>query len=169
MGIYDKRSTLMVSILNLLFFLTSCYTQEGHRGISEDVQESKKRNVFISECMVSPNPFIINDSLRITVRNGWLENKWAYGSTIDETIIISEYQLIIEVDEDDLTGYYWTWMIGDSPLAYFRPCGKGCLVSDLKSMPNSFVSWPVQKGRELHPVLDKIIIGQFDVIIGSDH
>jgi hypothetical protein len=99
--------------------------------------------------------------LTLFVKNAWLEKKWAYGVQSSETIIEEAYQLIIETREDNLKGYYKTWMIGINGDHYIRTCGKSCLMSDFAHLPDSVITWAIQNGNKLDTLSPKKLIGEF--------
>ncbi|HET6227970.1 MAG TPA: hypothetical protein VFF27_16925 [Bacteroidia bacterium] len=105
-------------ILLAFFFipvLMGCDNPSGHNGISMNINESKRRHAFIAKYEVSPNPYKINDSIRITVKEAWLEKHWAYGKNENETIFYpkEKYQLCINTMEK----IFNLWMrIGQSEL-----------------------------------------------------
>ena len=107
-----------MKLFNLLIILfpvfTSCETPSGHTGVSKDIKDSKKRNVFISEYIVNPNPYKINDTLQITVKEAWLEKQWIYGKKEIETLLFESenYQLCINTIEEDIKGICSKWTIG---------------------------------------------------------
>ena len=84
---YIFNRWLFVNKILILMFLNACNTFTGHRGASECIDESLKRKVFIAEYTTLPNPYIINDSLNITVREAWLEKRWAYTNILEKRII----------------------------------------------------------------------------------
>jgi hypothetical protein len=150
---------------NLFMFiaLSSC-DSKGHLAVSSDITESKKRNVFVAEYEVKPNPFVINDTLRLKITKAWLEHKWAYGNSFDETIIIKDlYQLVIESEQRFLKDYGVTWRIGVDGDRYIRSCGTTCLMSDFSGLPKEVEEWDVQSGWNLDSLSKKIIIGRFRI------
>lgn len=153
----------------LLFcaLIISCETfcsPQGHGGVSENLNESRKRNVFVAEYEVNPNPYFINDSLQIYVTNAWLENQWSFGKSEDKIIIIeNEFQLVIEVKSGSLRNYGLQWRIGISGDRYIRSCGKNCLISDFTELPRDVEEWKVQSGSDLDSLSHKNIIGTFKI------
>lgn len=154
--------TIIISIVSLFY---SCETPAGFPGISEDIEDSKKRGVYICEYIVKPNPYYINDSLHITVKEAWLERHWAHGKTKDITLLYPEpsYQLCINMEESekDLKGIGFDWYIGIDFEKNMRTCGDNSLVSDFKTVPGDTIEYKVQKGEELSDNYEKIIIGEF--------
>jgi len=144
----------------------SCETPAGHIGVSQDIKESKKRKVFIAEYTTMPNPYKINDTLQITVKEAWLEKKWAYPKNLDETIDLEdEYQVCINSEKKDITGIFsYDWMIGTYVEKTMRPSSFSSLMGDFKKLPGDTIEYTVQKGDNLSDNGDKIIIGKFVLI-----
>lgn len=158
-----RRNLMYLLCVTIMFGQTSCDSQ-GHGGVSNDINESKTRNVFISEYEVKPNPYSINDTLKLKVLKAWVENEWAYGKFYDETIIIEDkYQLVIEVEPNSLQNYYLTWSIGIDGDRYIRSCGTNCLISDFDQLPQDIEEWKVQNGWKLDSLSKKTIIGSFRI------
>ncbi len=145
--------------------LSSCNTLEGHRGASSEIEDSKKKGVFIQE-YTCENPNIINDTLQILIDNAWLEREWYYGSNQSEIIVSdSSYQLIVQLtDASSFNSYSYSWLIGVEGNRYFRRCGRNCLITDFKNLPNDVESWPIQNGSYLNNENDKVIIGNFFLV-----
>jgi len=128
----------------------SCETPAGHIGVSQDIKESKKRKVFIAEYTTMPNPYKINDTLQITVKEAWLEKK---------------YQVCINSEKKDITGIFsYDWMIGTYVEKTMRPSSFSSLMGDFKKLPGDTIEYTVQKGDNLSDNGDKIIIGKFVLI-----
>ena len=163
-----RKNSLSIMVLLSLFltcFLgitSSCNTLKGHNGVSADIEESKKRGVFISEYQALQNPYIINDSLKINVKSAWLEKRWKYPENLNETILVEGYQLIIITKKKDISGFGQTWRIGLDGDRYFRVCGEECIITDFKEAPKEEKEiWQVQKGAELYDGAEHLIIGKF--------
>lgn len=161
------RAIPLLQVLCCLIYIlsmASCDSQ-GHGGVSDDINESKRRNIFIAEYTADPNPYLINDTLKIKVLNAWVENQWNYGKSEDETIMIKDkYQLIIEVETGALQTYGLEWTIGIDGSRYIRSCGRNCLMSDFNQMPQDIEEWKVQNGWKLDSVSKKKIIGSFRML-----
>lgn len=140
-----------------------CNTLQGHRGMSEDIEESVRRGVFIWEYTVTSNPYSINDSLILEVESAWLEKRWAYPSNTNETLIGNGYQLILRVS-NNITNYARTWMIGVDERLYLRRCGPSCLMMDCDSIPGEKILWKVQEGIRIDSLSKKNAIGEFVLI-----
>jgi hypothetical protein len=106
------RKLRMLKLVCMLFCLFSCDNGAGHRGVTANISESKGRGVFVVEHKVVPNPYIISDSLRITVKEAWLEMQWAYSSIPDSIIRMDGFQLCINSKESDLKDISFEWTIG---------------------------------------------------------
>ena len=155
---------------NLIFLscclsFTSCYSQRGHNGASENIEESKKREVFICEYTVPENPYRINDTLQITVTEAWLEKQWKYPQNPNGTVPYGDYQLIINSKEEDIKGIDVKWAIGIDAYKYIRTCSKTDLISDFKTLPEDTIEYLVQKGNQIKGEVPKEnIIGKFVLV-----
>ncbi len=136
-------------------------TLKGHTAASQTENESKDRGVFLCEYIPLSNPYKINDTIVLHIKNVWIEKHWRYGSRWNDTYTYDGYQLIIETEEKDLIGYDWNWYIGVNTNAYIRECGKKCLISDFEKIPDDTLKWQVQNKRNLIDSRPKIIIGEF--------
>ncbi len=151
-----------------IIFITSIYScnlivTNGHLGASDNIQESKKRGVFICEYAPQKNPYKINDSLSIHVKSAWLECHWIYSGFFSEKAKIENtgLQLIIITDTSSLKGYLKTWLIGVDFEKNIRSALKNGLITDFDSMPQDTIEWKVQSGIELADSFHKTIIGKF--------
>lgn len=133
----------------------------GHNGCSSSISDSKQNEVFVKELFAPNGVWEINDTLQMHVHSAWIEHCWKYAGMLDDPIQISGYQILVEVDADDMIGYNKTWMIGYDQFGYFRSSSKSSLISDVSEIPNdSLLVWKVQKGNSLSPFHDTIIIGE---------
>lgn len=148
----------------IILLLLSCSSLVGKPGISETIEESKRKGVFICKYESDNDSIFANDSLKILIDVAWLERKWAYSGSINEIIMISGYQLIIrtvnEIDDD----YAFTWTIGLSFDRNFRTCNSNCLVTDFDVLPKEVEKWEIQQGRDLYTGSSHRIIGRLDLI-----
>ena len=150
-----------IFILVAVVCISCINTLRGHYGVSNDLNDSKKRKVFIKELRPLANPYIINDTLKINVLSAWIEKKWYYGENLYEAIPLDEYQLIIESDEsvDKVAN---SWQIGNSFVESFRSCGDRSIMIDIKELPKSdTLTWDVTLGRKYD---NSRIIGKFILI-----
>jgi len=146
----------------LLLISPSCInTLKGHRGVSNDILESKERGVYICELRSVQNPYRINDTLILDIHSAWLEKLWKYGTNNSETITSETYQLVIVSDENCIRGIPRSWQIGKSFKESFRSCGKESIMIDLDSLPNgNKFEWNVTLGRKYD---SSRIIGKFEL------
>jgi len=158
---------LIALLWRLNFILGQEYLKWGP-VISSSINESKKRCVFIKEYIPLTNPYMINDTLQIMVKEAWIEYQWYYGDKVNETWIPpeSKYQLRINSNEHDLgkyTGIDWTIGINDDK--YLRKCGLASLRGDFKNMPGDTIEYIVAKGA-LQNNMDTIgkVLGKFVLI-----
>jgi hypothetical protein len=153
--------TLKVTVLMTLVLL-SCNTLQGHRGICSNIDESKRRGVFVSEYVSKSNPYVINDSLRLHIKSAWFEKQWSYPPNLDETIIDSGYQFIIHIDKEDMENYSRTWSMCIDDSIFLRRCAKDCLMMDCNSMLDWKVTWTVTQGRDQDSL--KKVIGKLSLV-----
>lgn len=147
----QKTYTLIIIIslilTGLYIGLQSCQALKGHIGASKDIKESKKRDIFVCEYSVTENPFKINDSLKITIKEAWLEKHWRYSENIYKSTSYDGYQLMINSTEKDLVGVCFDWSIGVDFDMYLRSCSKDGLMGDFKELPNDTLVYLIQKGQ----------------------
>lgn len=155
----------MYFLILFVFIITSCrcILLKGHIGASQDIQESKKRGVFICEYAVEKNPYVINDTLKFNIKKAWLEKQWKYPSNCKETDIIDGYQIEIET-LDTIKSYGKNWSIGITTKKYLRECGYKCLMGAFEQMPGDSITWMVQKSWRLDEKFPKEIIGEFKLV-----
>jgi hypothetical protein len=151
-------------IIICLQITSSCNSQQGLRGASSNIEESKKNGIFIHEYFVLENPYKINDTLNITIKHIWLEKQWKYGKNFD-AVVIDGYQLIVESNEEDIKNIDFEWTIGIDSKKYMRRSSKSDLISDFINIPNDTIIFKVQKGRQLKGDVPKEnIIGVLEIL-----
>ena len=153
---------ILLVAISCMLILASCDKSRGHRGVSEDIKESKKRGVFAREYTVPQNPFIINDSLQIFVEEAWLEYRWGYGdrgSTIESPS--GGYQLNVNSRDVDLMGFPFQWHIGAFPRSSWRSSSHSSMMIDLDRIPSDTLRYPVYTGRHAP---DTVLLGEFVLI-----
>jgi hypothetical protein len=144
----------------ILIFLCGCGHAVGHSGACGSIESSKSRGVFVQEYSVNPNPYKINDTLKITVKEAWIEKKWVYSRDPNEIIMKDGFQLCVKSSENDLEGIDFTWTIGISGDKYVRASGKSSLISDFNEIPiEDTIEFEVQQGSNLSEIGSKRIIG----------
>lgn len=153
-------------LLSICFLFVNCETPSGHIGVSNDIKESKKRNVFISEYTCSPNPYKINDTLQITIKEAWVEHRWFHSLKEEETLIDTDgdYQLCINTNEKDLIGVCFDWTVGVDFYKNLRLSSKNSLLGDFKSVPTDTIEFKVQAGNTFNEDSSRKIIGKFVLI-----
>ena len=127
---FKSNSIILLLILTVLI-LDSCNTLVGYNGVSNNIQESKQRDVFVANFMVKQNPYIINDTLKLHIGDIWLEKHWKYKKDNSESKILEGYQLIVETNENDIMDITFNWSIGIESSKYFRRCDNDSMISDL--------------------------------------
>ncbi len=84
----------------------------GSPGWSESIEESKDRGVFIRELFLKKKSIFITDSIKIVVRNAWVEHMWQFQNWIDKsTKHKSMKQILIAVDPQYMSKYNIRWGI----------------------------------------------------------
>jgi len=91
---------LYPGILVLIIFLYSCdrFPHAGTRQISETIEESKAKGVFIAEYRHPLNSYPINDSLSVSCKRAWIEKYWYYNKLYQFTSIDSSLMFYVELD-----------------------------------------------------------------------
>ncbi|MDP3146049.1 MAG: hypothetical protein Q8T03_13285 [Bacteroidota bacterium] len=142
----------------------SCNPQQGHNGVSENISDSKDRGVFICEYMAPENPYHINDSIILTIKEAWIEKRWKYSKN-NSSVIWEGYQLCINTEpEKHLEDLGFGWSIGVDYERNMRTSSATSLISDFKMLPPDTIEYKVQKGDELSNNYEKVIIGKFVLI-----
>ena len=157
------RYKLIVLIVIIQLILTCCDTLTGHMGVSNSINESKNRSVYISEYHTLTNPVILNDTLVLNIDRIWLEKKWFYGKK-KSTIMGEGYQLILLLKHEVKNDYSFSWTIGVDGDAYFRNCGKNSLMTDFNKFPSDTINWVVQIGDKLKDNFNPMIINNLVLI-----
>ena len=149
-------------VILFLISLSSCNDFQNYPGVSDNIENSKKRGVYICEYEAHPNPMKINDTIVFNVEMAWLERQWKYGKNYNNTNPMEGYQLVILTKDNIHKGFDKTWTIGIGFERHIRPCGKSCLMTDFEKLPISNKEiWKVQGGRRLNAEAVKIILGDF--------
>lgn len=77
------------------------------------LQHPKKNGAFVAEYQPITNPIIINDSLKITIEEAWIEHYWVYCDTPGGVFLVSDvYHFCINTKKEDLNGFEKDWSIG---------------------------------------------------------
>lgn len=151
--------SVIIVILNLCY---SCSDFQNYRGVSENIEDSKRRGVYICGYEGRPNPIRINDSLIFDIKEAWLERQWKYPENYKNTEPIEGYQLMVLINNEIYKDISRNWSIGVDFERYIRPCGKNCLITDFPKLPISNKEiWQIQAGRYLNAESKKVILGEF--------
>ena len=153
------------SFLYIVFILSlnSCDTLSGHVGVCDSIDESKTENVFVQEYTMISSP-IINDSIKLSVKEAWVENIWQYHNRTEVLSIPGSYQLVIIFNEPLLDGYDNSWSIGNSFEQSLRPCSYDCIMTDIDSLSSGdTLTWAVVTGRILKTSKNRKI-GEFKLM-----
>jgi hypothetical protein len=154
-----------ICLLFLILF-TSCYNSfNSDSCVSATIKESKKREVFVCEYVVPQNPYIINDSLKIEVKEAWLEKKWSYGNLKSTTVLNNSggYQLHLIAKKENFEDYDFGWTIGDQFRNSFRSSSDYSILLDANNIPPDTLIFKVVKGEVLKNS-HNIVIGKFVLI-----
>jgi hypothetical protein len=161
------------SLTAFLFALLSCnlWTVNGNQGSSDNIADSKKRGVFICQYIPPRNPYKVNDSITINVKEAWLEHDFIYDGFFSEKAIkLNEgYRLVINTDEKSIKGFENSnWSIGNSYTKVFTSISNsetsGLHTDFNEPLDKDTITWEVQQGSELHEERPKKIIGKFELI-----
>ena len=126
--------------------MTSCYTLRGHLGTSDNITESKKNGVFIYKLQTDANPYKINDTLAISIKEIWLENMWAYVGLQLKSKKVDGYQLCITLNSTSLKGYNDKWVIGNDIYSRFGEYSDSSLVIEFQNIPDTILIYKVYEG-----------------------
>lgn len=117
-------NSLVVSLF-LVMYLSGCHgNMVGLTAASKNIEESKKRNVFVQSYCLLNNPF---DSLNI--KEAFIERSWGYGKTHEETLPLrldfqgGAHQFCIKIEEGMLDLYqskYNFLVVGTKHVGYVR-------------------------------------------------
>ncbi|MEP7220362.1 MAG: hypothetical protein ABI876_15670 [Bacteroidota bacterium] len=152
------RILLQIIIVAQTLFLCGCFGAKlsGSLGVSQSKSESKRRGVFVASYLPDTNPCQVNDSIRIMVKDAWLEHVWAYGEDLQDTYIFTPYQasdavfqLVVISRRSDLKDMTETWTIGNNAKDRFRFHNslRNSMVASLTQMPqNDTIRYMVQNG-----------------------
>lgn len=165
-----KNKILILFSVVYLFTVQSCHSQVGEIGTSSNVEESKKRGVFVCEYETSMNPYVINDSMSITIKEAWLEKNWIYAKDINKSNIQKGYSLRINSREEDLKGFPIKWSIDDGVnwktknkpdfRLEMRGTNKKNMISGFRDLPPDTIRYIVHTG-ESYIENNPTILGEF--------
>jgi hypothetical protein len=127
-----------------------------------NMQKSKDEGVFVRQYVPLQNPYRINDTLTLHIKEAWLERCWDYVNGLVKIDSAFGYQLFVEVEEQDLKSFCRSWVIGISDGSNSRVAAKNLMMTDFGQLPDSGIfGWDVQHGMEFRKDVPKKIIGQF--------
>jgi hypothetical protein len=151
----------------LTFLFSSCcfVIDKGGGGVSLSIKEAKERNVFVSEYIPPKNPFYINDSIVLNVKQAWLEHAWTFGGRCNEKTQVDNdetYQLIIISDAKSLKGHLTNWRIGNTLNTAFFGTFENAIMVRFNAIPKTdTLKWQVHPGHQLDNISMGPIIGEF--------
>ena len=162
-----KAHLLQFSIISCLLVLYGCNDQDGFPGASNNIADSKKRGVFVSEYTCYPNPYWINDTLKISVMEAWVEKFWRHTNNKNGAKILVEdnlkYQICVNTIESDLAGIHSIWSIGMSN-KYLHISSRNSLSGDFVEMPNDTLDYIVHVGDYEVDTSGRNFIGHFILV-----
>lgn len=168
---FQVISIFIFFILSTLIISCDFFARNGGLGVSQSIEDSKKRMVFVQKYKALQNPIRINDTLEIHIHAAWLEHSWRYSGYASKEAAIekdSSYQLIVIADNNDLKGYNENWLISSNPDSTFHSGYDASIHTSLTDFPSTdTISWKVQSGNILGPANPKIIIGKFSLVKDS--
>ena len=154
------RKLLIYYALSISFFSCDC---DRFSGVSEDIEDSKKKKVFILE-LVRDKTIKINDTLKIYVKEAWIEDMWTHECyrkiKRDMNFRGCQYQLCVN-SVNELPFYSIDWEIGYSLEESFRYTSKTSLVMDLTEPRLDNYCIPVYKDYLQNDINKNIKIGDF--------
>jgi hypothetical protein len=157
-----QKIILTTTIFTIYLFFSRCNLNKGFDGMSESVQESQKRKVFVCKYRQLSTRDNFANGNSVEVKNAWLEKQWKYSEN-NRIVIFPAYQLIVHTKEE-LKRYSLDWTIGVDGDHYFRGCDKRCLITDFESLPSDTLTWQVQNTGRLDSSAIREIIGTFGVV-----
>jgi len=115
----------MSKISYIIFILFGCNTYEGKTGISQSVEDSKNRKVFINE-FLRDTLIGINDTFQLSIKRGWVEHKWQYEFNYQKSKKRYGEQLILNIDTNKTSLQYFSrdWSIQAKSLKLSEGFGK---------------------------------------------
>jgi hypothetical protein len=123
---------LFLALLSIT--LVNCNTLEGHRGVSETIEESKSYGFFVYEYKPIEKEIIINDTLKLIIDRIWLEKQWGYGKNSERISYSDVYQMILETENKINGTFSEKWQIGSRENS-FRPCSDTSIIIDFDKLP----------------------------------
>ena len=94
-------------IVILCILMISCDTLKGHRGINENIEESKTKQMFVKKYKLLAN---VNQYPFNNFQDIWLEKDWYHGGFYEKDRIGNAFRLIIHTKESK--NYDTTWCVG---------------------------------------------------------
>ncbi|MFI5148113.1 MAG: hypothetical protein ACHQRM_00155 [Bacteroidia bacterium] len=159
------KTTMLKLILELSCLAGLSCDQNTHANISQDIAEAKQRGVLIAEYTANPNPYKLNDTLPLHVKEAWIENHWVKSGGANSTHILQGYQLCINTEKEDIEGIdLLRWTIGINGDHYIRTCSLNSLVGDFAKLPGDTITYVVQLGDMLSDSHEVKKIGQLILI-----
>ena len=144
-----------------ILILSACDTLSGSFGASEDIKDAKLKGVFIQEYTVYPNPYKINNTLKIFVYEAWIENVWRYTKNKNKVKVEKDgYQICVNTTSESLKNIYIGWTIGTFD-KYLRQASYNSLCGDFDKIPGDTIDYIVQRDPINNDTSNVHVIGHF--------
>jgi hypothetical protein len=161
-GFIPKWAILFILILISLFGLIYIITRLlglplSGEYISPNIKTSKKNGSFIAEYITPSNPYKINDSLKVSIKEAWLEKDCFYdGKSNIVSIQPQGYKLLINGKENDLKGEGIYWRILTKDNRYFYGENGIPIIQDFDSPLGDTLEYRVE--NNFHIAIGKFIL-----------
>lgn len=131
-----RMFSLVFGTTFLLCNTLACSSGKAANGKSENIQESKRRGVFIQELTIDPEILFVNDENRLRVKSVFLERYWkSYSLRKNETQFepyMGQFQILI-IFEDSLS------LEGSSPFNWDITSGNDLVLVSIDHTMKRFV------------------------------
>jgi hypothetical protein len=125
--------------------------------VSPSIKESKENGAFVAEYVTPSNPYKINDTLVVHIKEAWLEkDSYFNGQTRRITIQDNGYQLLINAEENDLERFGISWNILTKDGRYFYGHNAIPIVQDFDSPLADTLQYRVE--NDSHVIIGKFIL-----------
>lgn len=136
---YKSARKSLLYIIATLAALSNlqCNNGEGFNGASSSIADSKRKGVYVASYRPLSNPYPVNDTIAISVKEAWLEQMWRHTNSPATVQLDSGYQLKIRSDKVSLYNYLETWVIGKSFAHHLDFSGDTALYGEFSTIPVS--------------------------------
>lgn len=127
----------MKLFLYLFLFATSSCICKREIGVGGNIKVSKRKKVFLGELNIKNEIIYINDSIKLSIKEVWMERKWSHQCNFNilrqNESIGYNYQLCILSNLESLRGYGENWEIGYNSIDKFYVISDSLLVMDFQN------------------------------------